>query len=217
VPGYPYNSSNLANIEKALSRERLARYLAVTGGDLEKALALHLWNAALGGALHTPIQNFELLLRNSLNEQLTATFGPAWYDVLKPRLEPRLQHTIDAAKAELAKMHRPVTQSGLVAQFTFGFWLALLKKKYDTTLWRTALYRAFPNGPSPLQRRRVHDDITKIRELRNRTGHHEPIFQRQLDAEHDFVIAVAAWMCQDTAAWIKHHSRFKSVWDSPPV
>jgi hypothetical protein len=216
VSGFSYSSSILASLEKSLSKERLARYLATAGGDIEKALLYHLWNAALGAALHMPIQNFELLLRNSLNAELSTAFGPAWYDALSPRLEPRLQQTIDAAKSELLKMHRPVNQSGLVAQFTFGFWLTLLTKRYDTPLWRTALYRAFPNAPAPLNRWHIHDSIAKIRELRNRIAHHEPIFQRNLEAEHDFVINVAGWMCQDTASWIRYHSQFKTVWKSPP-
>lgn len=211
---FPYNESILANLKRAFSNSRLDRYLAVSNGNLQQALELHLWNTALGEALHMPLQHFELLLRNSLNEQLTITFGTNWYDTIKPDLEERLQKTIDAAKSELSKMHRPISPSGLVAQLTFGFWLTLLKKKYDTVLWRTALYRAFPNGPKPLLRSRVHDDISKIRELRNRIAHHEPIFQRALDQEYAFIISVASWICPDTASWIGYHSRFKQVWAS---
>lgn len=211
---FSYDSSKFAKLERAFSKARLTRYLAASGGNLEKALELHLWNAALGAALHTPIQHFELLLRNTLNEQLTITYGTDWYDVLQPRLEPRLQQTIDACKAELYKMHRSLTQSGLVAQLTFGFWLTLLKKKYDTLLWRTALYRTFPYAPKPLIRSHIHDDIFKIRELRNRIVHHEPIFERQLNEEHEFILQVAAWICPDTSNWIRHHSRFEDVWKS---
>lgn len=119
-----FNSAQLENTEKSLSFSRMARYRIVAEGNLEKALEWHHWNAALGETLHTPIQTFELLFRNSLNEQLSLKFGADWYDQINPHLDARLQLTIAASKSELQKMHRPIDQSGMVAQFTFGFWLS---------------------------------------------------------------------------------------------
>lgn len=119
-----------------------------------------------------------------------------------------MQKTIVAAKDELRKMHRQVSLSGLISQFTFGFWLSLLHKRYDTNLWRTALYRAFPNAPKPLLRSNIYRNVARIRDLRNRIVHHEPVLERNLERDHQLVIEVTSWMCADTAAWIDYHSEF---------
>ena len=69
MPEFVYTDIVLKHLEKSLSPERLGRYLSLADGDMEKAVRLHLWNSALGGQLHTPMQNFELLFRNALNGQ----------------------------------------------------------------------------------------------------------------------------------------------------
>jgi hypothetical protein len=56
----------------------MARYVNLAGGDKALALELHAWNAELGGSLHLPMQHFELLLRNSLdNCEATPTGSPS--------------------------------------------------------------------------------------------------------------------------------------------
>jgi len=45
------NKFRLRRIEKALSKERLARYMAMSNGDLAQAIELPKWNTFLGVAL----------------------------------------------------------------------------------------------------------------------------------------------------------------------
>ena len=51
--------------ERRLSPERLAPYLAACGGDIEKALGLYEWNAALAQVIMCEICHFEVALRNA--------------------------------------------------------------------------------------------------------------------------------------------------------
>jgi len=193
----------LQNIETAFSRQRLTRYVQLANGDLGKAFELHDWNTSLGEALNMPLQRFELLLRNRIHDALSARFSSAWYDARFTAFDARGQRIIEAAKDALINKRLPVTPEAVIVQFTFGFWLTLLTRRYDTPFWRTALWRCFPNAPKPLSRHFVHDEIESIRTLRNRIAHHEPIYQRLLLDDLTHIVGTAALMCPYTADYIE--------------
>ena len=46
------------------------------------------------------------------------------------------------------------------------------------------------------------DRLQKIRDLRNRIAHHEPIFRRNVQAEYDRIRSVIAWTNQTAANWL---------------
>lgn len=200
---YSFDPVRLGNIEKAISAPRLSRYVVMAGGDLEKAIQLHSWNTKLGSSLHLPLQLFELLFRNTLDATLAARFGNDWYDAKYNHFDPKSQKQIDAAKDQLFNQGRPLNPPCVVAQFSFGFWLNMLTRKHETRFWVAAVYSSFPHAPRPLDRRRIHDSVDKIRLLRNRIAHHEPIYQRNLEQDLNHVVTVSRWMCPDTADWIE--------------
>jgi hypothetical protein len=193
----------LKRIEKALSRKRLTRYMAMSNGDLAQAIELHRWNTSLGAALHFPMQTFELLFRNTLNDSLTSKFGSNWYDVKFQHLELNSQKQIEAAKDQLISQGRQATAPAVIAQFSFGFWLSLLAKRNETRFWVTTLHSSFPQAPRSLQRAAIYNAVNDIRLLRNRIAHHEPIYNRNLSKDFQHLITVSSWLCPATADWIK--------------
>jgi hypothetical protein len=218
MTNFIYTHITLSRLEKSFSTARLARYMSIAGGNLELALEFHIWNAELGQSLHLPMQHFELLFRNALNDQLSAVHGDNWFDTLHPRFQPEFQRQINAAKDELAKQHRQVVPASLVAQFTFGTWIYLLAPCYDRLLWKFCLYNAFTNPPSPFTRKAAKAALEKIRALRNRIVHHEPIYHRALDQDLAHIIEVASWICPDTADWIAYHCyAFRQTWNARPT
>ena len=104
----------------------------------------------------------------------------------------------------------------IVATLSFGFWVSLLgpggrtedgrKANYEMTLWRPALRGAFVHRVK-LTRRQAHHPLNALRVLRNRVAHHEPIFARDLIADHERILDVAGWISPATRTWIEHHSR----------
>lgn len=200
---YSFDSAKLAAIEKAISAPRLNRYLSMAGGDLERAIKLHNWNTKLGSSLHLPLQLFELLFRNKLDATLTAKYGSDWYNVKFNHFDPVSQNQIAAAEDQLVNQGRPLNPPCVIAQFSFGFWLNMLTKKNETQFWVAALHSSFPNAPRPIDRRYTHDNVDKIRVLRNRIAHHEPIYQRNVQQDLTHVVVVARWMCPATAGWIE--------------
>jgi hypothetical protein len=57
-------------LERWITPARLTSYVAVTG-DLRDAVALYDWNTELSGAWHETLGRFEVVLRNSLDDQLS--------------------------------------------------------------------------------------------------------------------------------------------------
>ena len=81
-------------------------------------------------------------------------------------------------------------------------------------LWRPILYKAFPNAK--LSRKAVHQPLDRLRTLRNRIAHHEPIFQRHLTDDNRSILQVLAWICAETAAWVGHHSTVQAILAARP-
>ena len=198
-------------LKKSLSPQRLEKYLAASAGDLRTALDLYERNTRLSEAFYTPLQSMEICLRNKLHDELVARYGPDWFRAGMAPLYPDAVEAIRKIVAGLDQARRPSGPGPIVAELSFGFWVGLLGPRYDATVWRQALYRAFEEDGRRLKRDRVHGRFNALRRLRNRIAHHEPIFHYDLPNAHAEIIAAISWMCPSTAAWTTRHSRFPGV------
>jgi hypothetical protein len=206
-----YSPEIIHSLEKTLSTSRLSTYRGVVGNDDGKALALYCWNTAVSAALYVPLQGLEVSLRNTVAAELTAYKGTNWFDQVTLR-SVELQQ-IAAAKAELAKRGRPCTGPRLIAELSFGFWVALLGKSYTHSLWTPALRKGFE---AKLDRRRLFEKLDHLRRLRNRIAHHEPILGRDLHADHASILTVVGWICRDTRRWLEHQSGVVALLSQKP-
>lgn len=225
VNAFTLNPETLNALEVSLSPERMATYIAVAGGDREKAMRLYAWNTAVSAAFYGPLQYLEVTARNAMHEQLSTVYGPDWYDNPKCGLDAGAINRIAGAKTDLGREGYPVDPPHVVAALAFGFWVSLLgrggrmpgvettRANYEMTLWRPALYRAFPHVRKP--RADVHQPLDYLRTFRNRIAHHEPIFSRHLTADYASILEVVGWICPITRDWIAHHSRVLEVLAHP--
>ncbi|OYX48387.1 MAG: hypothetical protein B7Y90_10665 [Alphaproteobacteria bacterium 32-64-14] len=71
-----------------------------------------------------------------------------------------------------------VTQGKVIAQLTIYFWKRLFSADYDSSLWRPALKKVFPD--KRIKRADVAECLERIYVLRNRIAHHEVILTRHL-------------------------------------
>jgi len=95
---------------------------------------------------------------------------------------------------------------------SFGFWRYLVAKRYQTTAW-PALQKAFlhhPVGPSA-PRHDVEDRMQRIHVLRNRIAHHEPIFKRNLNHDHDDMLMLVGWISTEGRDWVGGISRVDAL------
>ncbi len=204
-----------ASLEISLSAERLSKYLTASGGNLDAALALYERNTRLSESFYAPLQCMEICLRNCLNLKLQKAYGLDWFQNGKAPLLRDAIESILKAVTDLQQARTPITSGGIVAELSFGFWVALLADRYDATLWRQALHSTFRENGGPMKRKRVHGRFNALRRFRNRIAHHEPIFLNDLQNRHAEIIEATSWLCANTAAWTLHHSRFLVVYTNP--
>jgi hypothetical protein len=197
-------------LEIALTKPRLAKYLAKTNQDLDLALKLYEENTRLSEAFYTPLQSLEVCLRNHIDAQLAQRYGPDWCQNGAPGFNSVSEQMINNALWELRNKPPPTDRNDVVAELKFAFWVGLLGPHYDASLWRQCLHRAFRRGGGK-PRSLVHSRFNALRRFRNRIMHYEPIFHRPLQQLHDEMIEAIGWMCRDTAAWTAHHSRLPEV------
>lgn len=201
--------ANLVTIEGRLSRERMGPYRAAVGGGLANALSLYEWNAEIAGAWWSVIGDLEVLMRNAMHEQLTAWSirthaEPRWYLDPGRVFSEEARRVIAQARRQARAAGARETPGKVVAELSFGFWRFLLASRYERSLWRVSLYRAWPGQGL---RREAHDAVHGIHGLRNRIAHHEPVHGRPLRALHETALKAAAWICPVTAEWIGRRSR----------
>ncbi len=199
----PPTPKQVAALTTALSPERMAPFRKATGSQAA-ALELYIWNLRLSAAFSETIAIAEVVLRNAMHRELTATYGQTWYC----RSELFDDRTLDGFAAAWRQLNnqsgnkkpkplKDIPPGKFVAEVTFGTWLSLLdagswrgaepfreKVNYENTLWRKALHRAFPN--SDRNRKTVYRTARIVRAVRNRVAHHEPLINGvSLPGEYD--------------------------------
>jgi hypothetical protein len=209
---------DLSLLEQRLSVERLAPYRNAMGGELGGAIALYEWNTEVAAAFWATLGDVEVLVRNAMHEQLTrwSTLThrePRWYLDPGHVFTPEAQRVIEDARRYATKHGRRESSGRVVAELAIGFWRYLLASRYDRSLWRTCLWRAFPGQGL---RRRVHDGLAQLHLLRNRIAHHEPIHNRPLQELHQTALTVASWVCPETGGWIEGRSTIEFLFAERP-
>lgn len=191
-------------IVSAIGPERFATYRTIAGGDTRRALHLYELNARLSAHMHEVIGGFEIALRNTVSRSVAEHYHRAdWYRcrdfVMKLSTERRenirnVRHRIRSDGHE--------EQSGrVIAGLTFHFWVALHENKYRDTIWTPHLHRIWPIGTNI---KVVHKDLLKVRDLRNRIAHHEPVFAMRWSGRMDLVWLRLEELVPEKASWYRH-------------
>lgn len=200
------NRSRVITPAEVISSSRMSTYLAKTSGDLTRALDLYGWNAAVSAALMLPAHFSEVSTRNAVDEALRDLYGDEWPKSTGFReslpnpggrsFNPR-RHLIQVSD------HHPTTGK-VIADLKFAFWENMFTARHYDRLWKTRIQSVFPNaqGTPSAVRAQIADDLKKIRQLRNRIAHHEPVFTRDLAADHARILNLVALRSDQTRAWL---------------
>lgn len=195
-------------IEDWLSPPRLAVYLAATGHDLDRALALYEWNARAAAALHHDLGHLEVGLRNAYDRALRRrdtprdrhwAFDPSRHfpvveqrarngAVIDANAKPRAQIESAVRSARRDAKGDPTPPGKVIAELQFGFWRYLSAARHHDTLWIPYLRTAFRRGTD---RRDVDKPVGRLHQLRNRVAHNETLIELDLRARHRDLFAVA--------------------------
>jgi len=168
---------------KYLSIPRHNRYLNATGNDKHRARRLYNANIRLAQATHPILTQFEVVLRNSLNLQLSGYFIDTDWIINQKNGFMRnnslrnskffLRRSVQKTEDKLTRRGIPITSGKIISDQTFGFWIALFLGHHYSLIAGEPLH-IFVNKPPTEGRASIYSKLDEIRKLRNRVNHCEP-------------------------------------------
>lgn len=215
----------VAALERPVSHVRLENYRPAHGSDLDMVVN-YFYNLELSEALYPALQAFEIALRNSIHLTLTQHFqmNEYWFDFpglfpqpKPPATKPWQVLSIKDAREKLSKANKPHGADRIIAEMNLGFWHGLFNRPFEDKLWRpnrSALVgEVFPLAPnSQRNRHSVWNRIDRIRIIRNRVMHYEPIWHRaRLEEDHSSILETLRWISPEMHNSIAMCDRFPVV------
>jgi hypothetical protein len=209
---------NHQRITQGISSPRLTHFKKRTNTETMREYAK---NIRLAEATYPILQQLEIVLRNQWEAILVNKYGLQWYQntQFQNLLDQIAQKKLNDAILE-ARKNRQFIQSGhVVSELTFGFWTSLLGRRYEIALWRPYSHLLFPNCQTQQRNiQSIRDDLTRIRKLRNRVAHHEPINKQPLELwqRYETIVKLLEWMNSDVRNWLRSSrcDRFPTVFNS---
>ena len=211
-------------VRAALSQARMATYEVAAGvqaADDPAALMLYAWNAEVSGALLPPLHVCEVVIRNAVADALEALYGPRWpwsltFELSLP--DPKQGYS---PRRDLQSARRAAQTTGkVIPELKFVFWQKMFTGRYDTRIWDQHLRRVLPNldpaKPVATLRQAIYGDLERVRLLRNRIAHHEPIFARALADDYQTVLMLVTYRCTVTAAWMDSNQTATAIIAAKP-
>jgi len=210
---------SIESLWRLVSAQRIGAYRRGESSD-EEVLARYLWNTALCEALYPSLHFLEVALRNLVFEAADAAYPPdqaaaSWLE--RPGvLHDAEARAVRAARARLLGRGRPCEPCRLVAELSFGFWTALFDVRYeqDRVLWpRLFAQKIFAHAPRQKRSRKALSPLlNRVRHLRNRAFHHEPIWHwGDLREHHALALDLLGWMSPELRATVCAMDRFPRV------
>lgn len=203
---------------KALSHERLAAYQDRVSHDGNLNLFSHYaWNMALSESLYPVLQALEVTLRNAIYDAACDNFKQDdWFDdpaIINHRNDVT---ALNKAKQILQRQHKPLEPGRIIAELNFGFWTSLLDSRYEQVLWPRLIKKTFPYMPKRIRTRKfLSKRFYKIRRLRNRIFHHEPIWYWQdLQQQHQDMLEALRWIEPAMKELVVTVDRFDNIYNN---
>lgn len=170
-----------SNIESAISKYRLSRYMSAAKNDRHMALRLYIWNIRICESFYLPVQFAEVGARNAIMVPVNKRFKAQWYDapafqnILTPRFQNELKETVAKQKR---KHGQAMMGHHVVSALSLGFWVEMMSASYDQHLWANGIHNSFPGAAAGTNRAELFLMLEDMRRLRNAVMHHEALFDR---------------------------------------
>lgn len=200
-------------LERFLSSARYSRYQqAVQGHPGVTAASLYDWNAHIAHKLMLPLQYAEISVRNAANEALIAEYGDAWVDSARfirslpdPSCAYSPRRDLQGVKNSLGSR---TSVGKVVAELKLAFWEKLFTQRHDRSLWDSHLVAVFQHAPYrgrnvAVTRNEVRQKIERVRRIRNRIAHSEPIYHYDIENDLSAAMDLIYWRSPDVHSWVQ--------------
>lgn len=208
---YTYSEAIVPGLVAALSTERFETYLVAAGGaNTVGGLQRYMWNAAIAAKFHGPLHVLEVTLRNAIHGRMSDKYGGNWFD-LGHLGGPEMRVVTETRDFLVARNCTP-TPGKVVAELPLHFWVGLFAMRHNP-LWKSDLGRLFTPR---IDRNDVHEDLDRLRTLRNRIAHHEPILNRRLMDDMARIDRLVSALSPAMGDWLRWHHRVDVAFGTPP-
>lgn len=194
-----------------ISYPRFNEYLHQKNHNVKDAYQLYLTNIELSEALYPVLSVLEISLRNAIHRQLSSYFNDSYW--FKNKLPVEFQKAVKKAEQNIRFQQKIITPDRIVSELSFGFWNRLFNRHYAKLLWKP-LRTIFIHLPKKQRRRDTIDDsLYRIRTLRNRVYHYEPIFRNlhYLELVYKEIYSFLSWLHHNLPDVLKKTDRFEDV------
>ena len=206
---------DLTLFKRVLSGERLEKYIAHASRYQScHPIEIYTWNAALSESLYPTL---EVALRNAIHRAMVDHFKTEDWLIIPDFLCSTEQQVVKQAIQKLKKRKKEPTIGRIIAELKFGFWTTLFDKRYEQILWIPIIKDVFPKLE---RRKRTRKNLSrlfnKIRNLRNRVFHYEPIWHWQdLKEQYQAILLAIHWI-EPKALVLCEFDRFLTVYHKGP-
>ena len=197
------NVDNFSWVIEFLSQARMAKYLTDSDGGFELALDRYTQDLGTANALLLWIHLVEVGLRNALVNQLAQSFAiesADWPTAIEPLLVAKDKTSLDVAKKRITNNRKDITPDRMTEALPMTFWVNLLAKHYETSIWTPSLRKAFVNLHKP-NRAQVHDRAYEIYQLRNHLAHQGLVGSNDLARLTNLMSEFISWFSPEGHAW----------------
>lgn len=115
----------------------------------------------------------------------------------------------------IQEKNKKTTPGRIIAELSFGFWVSLFDKRYENNqiFWPKLIKPCFPYLPKYQRTRHfLLRELSRIRLLRNRVFHYEPIWHwKDLFQQHNSIIHIAKCISPFTVQYLHLFDRFKEI------
>jgi hypothetical protein len=202
--------------ENAISADRFQRFVVEAKGDRHLAIAFYRLNLGISAEFLPGLHLWEVCLRNRLDAILVARYGPQWPSaVIDRRREFKAGHIASVRKAvQIACNGRfdfAAPRGRVITELGAGFWVAMLSRAYASRLGlRPSAADVLPNLPNmPIEE--THRIADRIRMLRNRIAHHEPVIWVDLQVAYEDLGTMLGGMSQSALACFDVERRLSEI------
>lgn len=223
--------NQIENFIKIVSKDRLDSYKLLESDSYELLLARYIFNIKISETFYPILSALEIALRNNIYNAVCNIKGKNWLiNEINSQsiLSINERNLLIESYNKLSKKHygKTITESGLIAELTFGFWVNLCKKSYKNSLWDKQNFfgNVFPDfdnyftSPTWDKTKVIFPELKNILILRNRIFHHEIIINNKNGIEniYDKAERVLYSLSTDYADLFKDSFRFKEIIKQKP-